>query len=50
MYTHFLEGLSKRITLKALANVSPGLRLGNPGTTYLISRRRNSEGVAPGIY
>jgi hypothetical protein len=34
------------ITLKALANSSPGLRLGNPGKTNPISRRRNSERVA----
>ena len=34
-------------TLKAFANSSPGLRFGNPGKTDPISRKGNSEGVAP---
>jgi hypothetical protein len=33
-------------TLKASANFSPGLGFDNPGSTYLISSRSNSEGVA----
>src|SRR5205823_4523204 len=39
-------GLLISLTLKALANFSPGLRFGNPGEQPPISRRRNSEGVA----
>jgi hypothetical protein len=37
--TNFLS----KLTLKALANSSPGLRFGNPGTTHPISRSRNSK-------
>jgi hypothetical protein len=41
------ERLNKRITLKAFANSSPGLRFGNPGKTDRVSLKRNSAGVAP---
>ena len=34
------------LTLKALANSSPGLRFGNPGEQRISVLRRNSEGVA----
>ena len=34
------------LTLKALANSSPGLRFGNPGEQRIPVLRRNSEGVA----
>src|SRR5882724_3755314 len=42
------ESLAKLrlLTLKALANSSPGLRFGNPGEQRISVLRRNSEGVA----
>ena len=45
---HTLESLAKLrlLTLKALANSSPGLRFGNPGAQRIPVLRRNSEGVA----
>ena len=38
------------VTLKALANFSPGLRFGNPGGNGSLNRRRNPEGVASSHY
>src|SRR5258705_10614800 len=45
---HASELLAKLrlLTLKALANSSPGLRFGNPGEQRIPFLRRNSEGVA----
>jgi hypothetical protein len=45
-FRDYVKNGVRRITLKAFANSSPGLRFGYPGEYVFISRRRNSEGVA----